>query len=102
MQRAERLWKNPLSNYQILLHVVPAHDPRVIACREQNHSVPYGIRKVMHRNSLDNMCDPNDLDSPKPSLPSCGSTKVGFSHATPPVSPACVDEDLSMILPNTQ
>ncbi|XP_042224656.1 guanine nucleotide exchange factor subunit Rich-like isoform X2 [Homarus americanus] len=46
--------------------------------------------------------DPTDLDSPKPSLPSCGSTKVGFSHATPPVSPACADEDLSMILPNTQ
>lgn len=46
--------------------------------------------------------DPTDLDSPKPSVPSCGSTKVGFTHATPPVSPACVDEDLSMILPNTQ
>ncbi|XP_042872511.1 guanine nucleotide exchange factor subunit Rich-like isoform X2 [Penaeus japonicus] len=46
--------------------------------------------------------DPTDLDSPKPSVPSCGSTKVGFSHATPPVSPACADEDLSMILPNTQ
>ncbi|XP_045104693.1 guanine nucleotide exchange factor subunit Rich-like isoform X1 [Portunus trituberculatus] len=46
--------------------------------------------------------DPTDLDSPKPSILSCGSTKVGFTHATPPVSPACVDEDLSMILPNTQ
>ncbi|XP_071528782.1 guanine nucleotide exchange factor subunit Rich isoform X3 [Panulirus ornatus] len=46
--------------------------------------------------------DPADLDSPKPSVPSCGSTKVGYSHATPPVSPACADEDLSMILPNTQ
>lgn len=46
--------------------------------------------------------DPSDLDSPKPSAPSSGSTRVGFCHATPPVSPACADEDLSMILPNTQ
>ncbi|XP_066965067.1 guanine nucleotide exchange factor subunit Rich isoform X3 [Macrobrachium rosenbergii] len=81
-----------------------AHDPRVIAFQEQsqNHTVTFGTRKTIHRSSLDNSSDPNDLDSPKPSLPSCGSTKVGFTHATPPVSPACVDEDLSMILPNTQ
>ncbi|XP_076060554.1 guanine nucleotide exchange factor subunit Rich isoform X2 [Oratosquilla oratoria] len=46
--------------------------------------------------------DPTDLDSPKPSIQSTGSTRVGFTHATPPVSPACADEDLSMIMPNTQ
>ncbi|KAL7631863.1 UNVERIFIED_CONTAM: hypothetical protein RMT77_017834 [Armadillidium vulgare] len=46
--------------------------------------------------------DPKDLESPKASAPISIGTRIGFTHATPPVSPQCADEDLSMIMPNTQ
>lgn len=88
------------------------HLSKSIVCMPEVVENSYTIISVLIQVSFENCkCfsshlyispDPTDLDSPKPSVPSCGSTKVGFTHATPPVSPACVDEDLSMILPNTQ